>query len=245
MPEPQRVSEKLLGVNWKFADHMAIHEQIQRIRNLKSTTWQTVSREDMWRGLLDRLSYNDQSFPEFLQHHAVNGEISLARRDVRNIYASHPTCGVVATIIWSHARGIRVNALSLLVRDLTKLVELFENDDFDENQMSQLLGQPGISIPTASKMLSACGRKYKGKPAAIIDDTIIQVIEAPEFASDFTEISELRGKSRSRPIPYYEAYLEDVASICGRYDVTADMVDRFLSEYALVDAQETDQRKSA
>ena len=134
---------------------MAIHEQIQRIRNLKSTTWQTVSREDMWRGLLDRLNYNDQSFPEFLQHHAVNGEISLARRDVRNIYASRPTCGVVATIIWSHARGIRVNALSLLVRDLTKLVELFENDDFDEDQMSLLLGQPGISIPTASKMPSA------------------------------------------------------------------------------------------
>ena len=115
-------------------------------------------------------------FPNSLQHHAVNGEISLARRDVRNIYASRPTCGVVATIIWSHARGIRVNALSLLVRDLTKLVELFENDDFDEDQMSLLLGQPGISIPTASKMLSACGKKYKGKPATIIDDTIIQVI---------------------------------------------------------------------
>ncbi len=224
---------------------MAIHEQIQRIRNLKSTTWQTVSREDMWRGLLDRLNYNDQSFPEFLQHHAVNGEISLARRDVRNIYASRPTCGVVATIIWSHARGIRVNALSLLVRDLPNLVELFENDDFDEDQLSQLLGQPGISIPTASKMLSACGKKYKGKPAAIIDDTIIQVIESSKFASDFPEIHGLRGKSRSRPIPYYEAYLNDVASICAANDLTADMVDRFLSEYALASALETERRKSA
>ena len=224
---------------------MAIHEQIQRIRNMKSLAWQTASREDMWRGLLARLNFDDQSFPEFLEQHSVNGEISLARHDVRNIYAERPTCGVVATIIWSHARGIRVNALSLLVRDLPNLVNLFDHDDLDESQLSQLLSQPGISIPTASKMLSGCGKKYRGKPAAIIDDTIIQTIESPQFHADFPAILNLRGKSRSRPMPYYEAYLEDVTAICAKHDVTADMIDRYLSEYALLSELETEQRKSA
>lgn len=92
---------------------------------------------------------------------------------------------MIASIIWSHERGIRVNALSLLVRDMPTLVTLMSISDFGNDELNELLAQPGISVPTASKMLSACGKTYCGMPAAIIDDTIIQAIESASFAADF------------------------------------------------------------
>lgn len=84
-------------------------------------------------------------------------------------------------------------------------------------------------------MLSACGKTYCGMPAAIIDDTIIQAIESASFAADFPNVAKLRAKSRSRPVPYYQAYLRDVFDICENHDLEPDMVDRYLAEHALDD----------
>lgn len=195
----------------------------------------TSSRKDMWLGLLGRLNSPDPSFHNFLDEYANEGEITLARRDVREIFAKDPSKGVIATIIWSHERGIRVNALSLLVRDMPTLVTLMSIADFGEAELNELLAQPGISVPTASKMLSACGKTYCGMPAAIIDDTIIQAIESASFAGDFPNVAKLRTKSRSRPVPYYQAYLRDVFDICEQHDLSPDMVDRYLTEHALDD----------
>jgi hypothetical protein len=189
----------------------------------------------MWLGLLGRLNSPDRSFEDFLEQYAIEGEITLARRDVREIFAEDAAKGVVATIIWSHERGIRVNALSLLVRDMPNLVTLMSVSDFREDELNELLTQPGISVPTASKMLSACGKTYCGMPAAIIDDTIIQVIESASFAGDFANVPKLRSKSRSRPVPYYQAYLCDVFDICEKHDLNPDMVDRYLARHALDD----------
>lgn len=202
---------------------------------MNAPTWTTSSRKDMWLGLLDRLSNPDRSFQDFLEQYAIEGEITLARGDVRNIFAEDASKGVIATIIWSHERGIRVNALSLLVRDMPTLVTLMSIPDFGQDELNELLCQPGISVPTASKMLSACGKTCCGMPAAIIDDTIIQVIESASFAGDFPNVAKLRGKSRSRPVPYYQAYLRDVFDICEKYDLAPDVVDRYLTEHALDD----------
>jgi len=214
---------------------MAIRSHLSKIRQMNAPTWTTSSRKDMWLGLLDRLNSPDRSFQDFLEQHATDGEITLARRDVRDIFAEDASKGVIATIIWSHERGIRVNALSLLVRDMPTLVTLMSISDFGQDELNELLSQPGISVPTASKMLSACGKTYCGMPAAIIDDTIIQVIESAAFAGDFPNVAKLRSKSRSRPVPYYQAYLRDVFDICEKHDLNPDMVDRYLAEHALDD----------
>jgi hypothetical protein len=211
---------------------MAISAKLAKIRELNSPTWITSSRKDMWLGLLDRLSSADRSFQSFLEEYAEGDDIILARRDVREIFALDASKGVIATIIWSHARGIRVNALSLLVRDLPTLVTLMSIDDFGMEELNELLAQPGISVPTASKMLSACGKTYCGMPAAIIDDNVIQAIENTSFATDFQNVAKLRSKSRSRPVPYYQAYLQDISNLCEKYDLQADMLDRYLAEHA-------------
>ncbi|NIZ00886.1 hypothetical protein [Thalassospira lucentensis] len=207
--------------------------------------WITSSRKDMWLGLLERLHTHDRSFHKFLESHAKDGEITLARRDVRQIFAEDALAGMIATIVWSHSRGMRVNALSMLVRDLPTLTTLMSINDFREQELNELLAQPGISVPTASKILSACGKTYCGMPAAILDDTIIQVIESDTFADDFPTVAHLRNKSRSRPIPYYNAYLRDVSALCEKYDLTSDMIDRYLSEYALGNVAQQQELKSA
>lgn len=214
---------------------MAISAHLSKIRQPSSPTWVTSSRKDMWLGLLERLNSSDRTFQTFIEEYATDGEITLARRDVREIFAKDASKGVIATIIWSHARGIRVNALSLLVRDMPTLVTLMSIKDFGQEELNELLSQPGISVPTASKMLSACGKTYCKMPAAIIDDTAIQVIESTYFAGDFPNVAAVRGKSRSRPMPYYQAYLRDVLDICEKHDLDADMVDRYLAEHALED----------
>lgn len=236
---------ELLGLTGYLQDQMAIHAHLHKIRELKTPTWITSSRKDMWLGLLERLNTQDRAFHRFLDDYATNDDITLARRDVRNIFAQDAATGVIATIFWSHARGMRVNALSLLVRDLPTLITLMSVTDFRNDELNELLAQPGISVPTASKMLSACGKTYCGMPAAIIDDTIIQVIENSTFASDFPNIAELRNKSRSRPVPYYEAYLRDVTALCEKYDITSDMIDRYLAEYALGNTSQNAELQSA
>jgi len=224
---------------------MALNAHLQKIRKPTTPTWITSSRKEMWLGLLDRLNSDDRSFQNFLEEYATDGDITLARRDVRSIFAQDPSKGVIATIIWSHARGIRVNALSLLVRDLPTLITLMTISDFGEEELSELLAQPGISVPTASKMLSACGKTYRGLTAAIIDDNVIQAIENTSFAEDFPNVAKLRHKSRSRPMPYYEAYLQDVAVICEKYDITADMLDRYLAEHVVQDSAPDPELQSA
>ncbi|MEQ9347003.1 MAG: hypothetical protein RIG26_11225 [Thalassospira sp.] len=214
---------------------MAINAHLPKIRKLNTPNWITSSRKEMWLGLLDRLNSDNRSFQNFLEEYATDSDITLARRDVRDIFALDASKGVIATIIWSHARGIRVNALSLLVRDLPTLITLMSISDFGAEELNELLAQPGISVPTASKMLSACGKTYRGMTAAIIDDNVIQAIENTPLAEDFPNVSKLRNKSRSRPMPYYEAYLQDVAAICDKHDITPDMLDRYLAEDALQD----------
>lgn len=208
-------------------------------------TWITSSRKEMWLGLLDRINADARSFHAFLDEYATGGELTLARRDVRNIFAEDAAKGVIATIFWAHGRGIRVNALSLLVSDLPTLITLMSIPDFREEELNALLAQPGISVPTASRMLSACGKTYCGMPAAIIDDNVIQVIENTVFARDFVHVAELRTKSRSRPVPYYEAYLRDVTAICETHGLSADMLDRYLAERALGELAEQSELKSA
>lgn len=224
---------------------MAISAHLSKIRKLNVPTWITSSRKDMWLGLLDRLTTSNRSFQNFLEEYATEDDITLARRDVRNIFALDPSKGVIATIIWSHSRGIRVNALSLLVRDLPTLVTLMTIGDFGEDELNELLAQPGISVPTASKMLSACGKTYRGMDAAIIDDNVIQVIENTPFAADFPNVAKLRNKARSRPVPYYEAYLQDITAICEKHNITADMLDRYLAEHALEDISADAELRSA
>ncbi|MBX2832475.1 MAG: hypothetical protein KTR23_15220 [Rhodospirillales bacterium] len=224
---------------------MAINAHLQKIRKPKTPTWITSSRKEMWLGLLDRLNSDDRSFQNFLEEYATDGDITLARRDVRDIFAQDASKGVIATIIWSHARGIRVNALSLLVRDLPTLITLMSISDFDQDELNELLAQPGISVPTASKMLSACGKTYRRMTAAIIDDNVIQAIESTSLAEDFPNVAKLRHKSRSRPMPYYEAYLKDVALICEEHDITADMLDRYLAEHAVQDLTPDPELQSA
>ncbi|MDG4718758.1 MULTISPECIES: hypothetical protein [Thalassospira] len=224
---------------------MAVSAQLSKIRTPTTPTWITSSRKDMWLGLLERLNSENRSFQTFLEEYAAGSDITLSRRDVRNIFAIDPSKGVIGTIIWSHARGIRVNALSLLVRDLPTLITLMSISDFGEEELNELLAQPGISVPTASKMLSACGKTYRGMPAAIIDDNIIQAIENTALSHDFPTVATLRNKSRSRPMSYYEAYLQDVTAICEKYNITADLLDRYLAEHALEDLSEQSELKSA
>lgn len=211
---------------------MAVSAQLSKIRTPTTPIWVTSSRKDMWLGLLERLNSDNRSFQAFLEEYATGSDITLSRRDVRNIFEHDPCKGVIGTIIWSHGRGIRVNALSLLVRDLPTLITLMSIRNFAEEELNELLAQPGISVPTASKMLSACGKTYRGMPAAIIDDNIIQAIENTVLAEDFPTVATLRNKSRSRPVSYYEAYLKDVSTLCKQYDITADMLDRYLAEHA-------------
>ncbi|MEK9845655.1 hypothetical protein [Thalassospira sp.] len=214
---------------------MAVSAQLSKIRNPNTPTWTTSSRKDMWLGLLERLNSDNRAFETFLEEYATGADITLSRRDVRSIFALDASKGVIGTIIWSHARGIRVNALSLLVRDLPTLITLMSISDFGQEELNELLSQPGISVPTASKMLSACGKTYRKMPAAIIDDNVIQAIENTALCEDFPHVAKLRNKSRSRPLPYYEAYLKDVTAICEKHDITADMLDRYLAEHALED----------
>lgn len=212
---------------------MSIAAHLPKIHQMNSPTWVTTSRIDMWLGLLDRLNSPERTFQNFLEKHATQGEIILARRNVREIFSQDPSQGVIATIIWSHERGIRVNALSLLVRDMPTLVTLMSIADFGLQELNELLSLPGISVPTASKMLSATGKSFCGMPTAIIDDTIIQVIENTSFAADFPNVAKLRNKSRSRPVPYYEAYLRDISDICKKHNLNPDLIDRYLAEHAL------------
>lgn len=183
----------------------------------------------MWLGLLDRIGETADPFREFLNARNADGKIVLSRTDVRNIFALDYSQGVIASIIWAHERGIRVNALSLIVRDLPKLVDLMSVNDFGIQQLQELVEQPGISVPTASKMLSACGIRYRNMTTAIIDDNIIRAIETPELEDDFRHVRTMQSKMRSRPISYFEAYLKDVVSICLRYDLRPDMLDLYLS----------------
>lgn len=224
---------------------MAIHAHLKEIREQRTPTWITSSRKDMWLGLLDRLNTRDRSFHKFLDTYATDGDITLARRDVRDIFAQDAATGMIATIFWSHTRGMRVNALSLLIRDLPTLITLMSIKDFRNDEINELLAQPGISVPTASKMLSACGKTYCGMPAAIIDDNIIQVIESSTFARDFPNVAELRKKSRSRPVPYYEAYLRDVTALCEKYDLTSEMIDHYLSVHGLSNMAQNAELQSA
>ncbi len=214
---------------------MSIAAHLPKIHQMNSPIWITTSRIDMWLGLLGRLNSSERAFHNFLEAHGTQGEITLARRSVREIFAQDPSEGVIATIIWSHERGIRVNALSLLVRDMPTLVTLMSIADFGYQELNELLALPGISVPTASKMLSATGKTFCGLPAAIIDDTIIQVIENTSFAGDFPNVAKLRHKSRSRPVPYYEAYLRDISDICEKHNLSPDLMDRYLAEHALDD----------
>ncbi|OSQ40898.1 hypothetical protein TMES_00195 [Thalassospira mesophila] len=207
--------------------------------------WQTTSRRDMWTKLLDRLQNEAPYFSSFLAQHADEQDVVLRRRQVRTLYKANPELGMVAAIIWAHARGIRVNALSLLVRDLQALVTLFDRDNFDDDALNHLLGQPGISVPTASKMLSACGKKYGGIPAAILDDAISNAIESSEFAEDFPRTNRLRGKTRSRPLEYYKSYLADLHDLAVQHDIGHDNLDRFLSEFAANASSDEHARKSA
>ncbi|RCK48971.1 hypothetical protein TH30_01165 [Thalassospira profundimaris] len=215
------------------------------MRKPNTPSWVTSSRKDMWLGLLERLNSENRAFQTFLHEYATDSEITLSRRDVRNIFALDASKGVIGTIIWSHSRGIRVNALSLLVRDLPTLITLMSISDFGEEELNELLAQPGISVPTASKMLSACGKTYCGMPAAIIDDNVIQVIENTALSEDFPNVANLRNKSRSRPMPYYEAYLQDVTAICEKYDISADLLDRYLAEQAFDDLSPKAELQSA
>ncbi|PKR54783.1 hypothetical protein COO20_08590 [Thalassospira marina] len=210
---------------------MALEHYVEKIRAQEILIWQTTSRRDMWTKLLDRLQNDAPHFSSFLEQHADDNEVVLRRRQVRALYKADPELGMVAAIIWTHARGIRVNALSLLVRDLPTLVELFDRDDFSDETLNHLLGQPGISVPTASKMLSACGKNFDGIPAAILDDSISAAIESSEFAEDFPRTNLLRGKARSRPLDYYKAYLADLNDLAIKHDISHDNLDRFLAEF--------------
>ncbi|WP_073954987.1 hypothetical protein [Thalassospira sp. TSL5-1] len=211
---------------------MAIEHYVKKIRTQEGVVWQTSSRRDMWTKLLDRLQTDAPHFSSFLEQYAEGDDVILRRRQVRALYQADPEMGMVAAIIWTHARGIRVNALSLLVRDLPALVQLFDRDNFDDKSLNHLLGQPGISIPTASKMLSACGKQFNNVPAAIIDDAISAAIESSEFAKDFSRITPLRGKARSRPLDYYKAYLGDLDELATKHDITHDTLDHFFAEFA-------------
>jgi hypothetical protein len=217
---------------------MALRDYTNDINDRNSLVWQTSSRLDMWLKLLDRLRENDPYFSSFLARFDGQNDVILRRREIRTLYRENPEYGMVAAIIWAHARGIRVNALSLLVRDLPALVRLFARDNFDDHAMHHLLGQPGISVPTASKLLSACGKKFEGLPAAVLDDAICQAIESPEFSKDFRETNLLRGKVRSRAMHYYRAYLNDISRLTQQYDLDPDDLDRFLAEYASGDRPE-------
>jgi hypothetical protein len=223
---------------------MALEKYVDEIRAQELLIWQTTSRRDMWTKLLDRLQNDTSRFVSFLEQHADDHEVVLRRRQVRALYKEDPARGMVAAIIWTHARGIRVNALSLLARDLPSLVNLFECDDFDDEALNHLLGQPGISVPTASKMLSACGKKYNGIPAAILDDAISNVIESTEFAEDFPRTNRLRGKARSRPLDYYKAYLADLNEHATKHHIPHDNLDRFLSGF-IANNNVIENRKSA
>lgn len=223
---------------------MAIENYVEKIRTQELLIWQTTSRRDMWTKLLDRLQNDAPHFSSFLEQHADDHEVVLRRRQVRALYKADRELGMVAAIIWAHARGIRVNALSLLVRDLPTLVTLFECDSFDDNGLNHLLGQPGISVPTASKMLSACGKMYEGIPAAILDDSISGVIESSEFTEDFPRTNRLRGKSRSRPLEYYKAYLSVLNDLAVKHNIAHDNLDRFLSEFT-ANSDENENRQSA
>ena len=211
---------------------MAIEHYVNKIRAQEDVIWQTSSRRDMWTKLLDRLQTDAPHFSSFLDQYAEGDDIILRRRKVREQYLADPEKGMVAAIIWAHARGIRVNALSLLVRDLPVLVKLFDRENFDHEALNHLLGQPGISIPTASKMLSACGKKFDNVPAAIIDDAISSAIESSEFVKDFPLITPLRGKARSRPVDYYKAYLGDLNELAVKHGIAHDALDQFFTEFA-------------
>ncbi|MFH1805849.1 MAG: hypothetical protein ABID63_13280 [Pseudomonadota bacterium] len=208
---------------------MPLSDHMDRLMNQQDLRWQTTSRRDMWTGLLDRLPEKDMRFTAFLDHYTQDGDITLSRHDVRDIYGHNPDFGLIAAILWVHFRGVRINALSLLVRDLSSLVQLFAPADLNDAAMSRILGQPGISIPTASKMLSACDKRFCGLRAAILDDTIIYVIESDDFRADFVETTCLRGKSRSRPIDYYKAYLQDLDRLARRMALSTDDIDQYLS----------------
>ncbi len=187
----------------------------------------------MWAGLLNRVKTDKKPFTQFLMTYAAGNDITLTRGDVGTIFTRDAANGVIAAIFWSHPRGIRVNALTMLARDLPNLTDLMTVQDFGEKEMTDLLGFPGISVPTASKMLSGCGKTLCGMATAILDDAIIQLIETDPYADDFPSVHDLINKSRSRPVQYYQAYLRDVTALCQKHGMTADMLDSFLSEHAL------------
>ncbi|WP_114086427.1 hypothetical protein [Thalassospira profundimaris] len=223
---------------------MAIEHYVNKIRTREDVIWQTTSRRDMWTKLLDRLQMDAPHFFRFLEQYAEGDDLILRRRQVRALYQADAEMGMVAAIMWAHARGIRVNALSLLVRDLPALVKLFDRDSFDDKSLTHLLGQPGISIPTASKMLSACGKQFDNIPAAILDDTISVAIESSEFAKNFPHTNTLRGKARSRPLDYYKAYLDDLNALAIRHGISHDTLDHFFAEFSSYD-EPVVSRKSA
>jgi len=172
--------------------------------------------------------FHHDALRAFIMENRTSEKISFTRGEIFSICEKDFTSGLFATVIWGYPRGMRGSHFEKFLANIDEIKKVVSiNKPLSHENLAHLLKIHGIGISTISKILYFFRCTYDGHKCLILDEVMNGICKGEVFGEDFPLLKN-SGNYRDKAITFYPTYLESMANIANKLDVTEDRVESFL-----------------